>query len=217
MKDVDYDRLVATAKFYEDGAGSHVQKAARLTTRKFMPGFPGWQIHWRLCSGNEHYDRGIKAYFIGLTRSLSRAQRKNGFEYISRSVRKSAWIRQTALDAMDYVLFGRFAEGINERAAQIGISNKTYQKLRDPIALGMRFGMDKWGAEFNYQMSQLYFDSKIPSAENDHIIDGPHNFSDRQMMPDPAACASTETDATNVAGKQEPPAPIEENSQHRAS
>lgn len=196
MHDVDYDRLVATARFYEDGAGSHVQKAARLTTRKFDKGFPGWQLHWRICSGNEHFDRGIKSYFIRLARTLSRSHKTNGFEYISQSARRNQWIRQAGLDAMDYVIFGRFYEGINERAAKLGVANKTYQKIRDPIALGMRFGMDKWAAEFNYQMSQLYFDSKIPNPEIEHIIDEPHNFSDRQIKPDPAGVPLPSPNAT---------------------
>lgn len=213
----DYDAVFGTVVFYRGGVSSLCHKAITKTAAKFDQDFPGWQIYRRLCSGENLFDRSVEAYFVSLARRLSRAKTVSGREYVGKATRSNEWIRQAARDAMDYVYFGRYAEGLHERASKLDIAHLTYQKIRDPIALGMRFGVDRWISELHYQFSQLLYDSKITSVENDGIKDSSPIFSDRQMMPDPAACASTETDATNVAGKQEPPAPIEENSQHRAS
>jgi hypothetical protein len=168
----DYDALFATVKFYRGEAASPCHRAIALTSAKFSPQFPGWAMYRRLLQGDCLLDRAIKAYFIGGARKLARARTKTNREYIGAATRASGhytdkdgnvthWIEQAALDALDYVIDGRYAEGLQERAQRFGIAHKTYQKIRDPLALGVRFGLDSWIAELHAVMAEIVNDSKL--------------------------------------------------------
>jgi len=151
----DYDAIFSTVKFHQGAAASPCHKAIALTTAKFSPHFPGWPMYRRMLVGDELLDSTIKAFFIGGARRLARARTMTGREYIGRATRGNAWITQAGLDAMDYVLFGRYAEGLHERRNQLGVATRTYQKIRDPLALGIRFGVDAWIGELHANFHAL--------------------------------------------------------------
>ncbi len=156
----EYDAVFSTVKFYQGAAASPCHKAIALTTAKFDRHFPGWPLYRRLVIGDDLLDRQIKAFFLGAARKLSRARTRTGREYIGMNTR-GPWIRQAGLDAMDYVLFGKYAEGLHERANRLGVAHKTYQKIRDPIALGIRFGLDQWIGECHANFSMLLDKMKL--------------------------------------------------------
>ena len=167
----DYDAVFATVKFYQGAGASPCHKAVLLTTAKFDRGFPGWQIYHRLVTGDCLFDRAIEAYFVSLARTLARCRTRTGRDYIGASFRDNGWIAQAGRDAMDFVLFGRHVkqgederEGLHKRAAHFGVANKTYQKIREPIGVGMRLGMDTWISELHYQFSQILSHQKYPDS-----------------------------------------------------
>jgi hypothetical protein len=155
MDSHDFDALFATVDFSKGNSGSLAHRAIQVTAAKYSPQFPGWEMYRRLVRGDDLLDRAIKAYFIGGARRLARARTRTGREYIGASTRDNGWLRQAALDAMDYVIFGRYARGLQDRAEQFGIAHKTYQKIRDPLALGVRFGLDGWISELHGHMASV--------------------------------------------------------------
>jgi len=168
----DYDAVFATVKFYSGPLASPCHKAIYETSAQFDPRFPGWPIYRRLIVGDALMDKCIEAFFIGTARRLARAQTKTGRQYISESRRRNDWIAQAGRDAMDFVLFGRYAENAFARADHYGISHPTYRKIRNPLGRGIRDGMDQWIGELHYRFSRILFAQKLRGSENDLIIDG---------------------------------------------
>ncbi len=69
---------------------------------------------------------------------------------------------------MDYVIFGQYfspevdqSEGLRRRADRFGIAHTTYKKIRDPIGIGMRLGMDAWISELHWHFSNLMLHQKV--------------------------------------------------------
>lgn len=124
--------------------------ASRMASKTFGEGFPGWEIYRTVVSGDTIFLRRLEAYAIGMARALTRAQRKTGHPEVARRARRNDWIGQAARDALFMVIHGKPPVGINARAAQLGVSNETYQRIRDSVAGGMTIGLEAYRAQLFY-------------------------------------------------------------------
>jgi len=141
LRGVDMDALFAASPI-SDWA---IDAAARAAAH-FDPSFPGWALYRRMVTGDALMDRQLEAWAILCARALARSEKRNGRPYVAPKTRgKPGWIAQAGRDALDYALFGRFPCGVCERADQFGVSQMTYQAIRDPIAGAI------WSASQNYR------------------------------------------------------------------
>lgn len=151
------DTLFASVRFYRDGWGPNICKdAISRTAAKFDPDYPGWFFYRRVRHGDCRFDRALEAYAIGGARALARSEKENGRKYISRAnPSKPGWIAQAGRDALDYAIYGKYPAGLNERGAHFGVSPKTYQAIRDPMAAGMFIGVETWTAALHAEFMSL--------------------------------------------------------------
>jgi hypothetical protein len=162
----DYDSTFATVKFYRDGISSHCLKAIERTTSHFHRSFPGWSLYRRLVTGDSLMDRELSAYAIVTARALARSKTKKGRDYIGAATR-GQWISQAGLDGLHFAIFGSFPAGLHERAKEFDVSNKTYQKIRDPVGAGISTGVEAWRSELHAQFTKILMREKYPVAELD--------------------------------------------------
>lgn len=143
----DADQVFASQTLSDTALSAAVRVSAR-----FDPSFPGWQLYRRVVAGVGLHDRQLEAWAIGTARALSRMHKKGGRDYIRVDARmKPGWVAQAGRDALDFAIYGRHhpGAGLNERAERFGVHWKTYQAVRDPVAAGMRIGMDTFAAELH--------------------------------------------------------------------
>jgi hypothetical protein len=142
----DLDTIFATS-FTSDRCLSAIIAAQQ----RFHPSFPGWALYRRLLVGDDLLDRTLIAYAIGMARMVARARKLNGRRVVPITVKGSRWLRQAALDGLDYALVGRYPCGVNKRAEQFGMSSDTYQRVRDTVGWGLWMGADAFASEAKYQ------------------------------------------------------------------
>lgn len=133
---------------YEAFAGdltlSHYD-AAQRASRDFLRYFPGWELYARIVRGNDLNDRRLAAWAILCARSLARARKRNGRQFVSACARaKSGWVAQAGLDGLHYAIFNGFPVGLHVREAEFGVAHLTYQKLRDTTALCIWRGFESY-------------------------------------------------------------------------
>ena len=151
------DTLFASVKFYRDGWGPNICKdAIARTSARFDPAYPGWFFYRRVRHGDCRFDRALEAYAIGGARALARSEKANGRRYISRaSPTKPGWITQAGRDALDYAIYGKYAAGLGDRGEYFGVSPKTFQAIRDPLAAGMFIGIETWTSTLHSEFMSL--------------------------------------------------------------
>lgn len=160
LRTIDLDTLFAV-----DELGDACIDAAIRASTRFDSHFPGWFLYRRVASGTNLFDRHLEAWAITSARMLARAEKDNGRRWVSGATRgKPGWIAQAGRDALDFAIFGRYAEGLNERAARFGVSNKSYQAIRDPVARSMWIGLDTFRAVLFSEYWQVRRDEKYPRA-----------------------------------------------------
>lgn len=145
LRGIDLDSIYAN-----DALSDTALTAAYRASAHFSPYFPGWFLYRRVVAGVELFDRQLEAWAVTSARLLSRSLKDNGRDYIGHKTRaKPLWVAQAGRDALDYAIFGRYAEGLNERAERLGVSNKTYQAIRDPVSKSMWIGLETFRAQLH--------------------------------------------------------------------
>ncbi|MBS0200306.1 MAG: hypothetical protein JSR70_07625 [Proteobacteria bacterium] len=140
--------------------------AAIRSSAKFSPYFPGWFLYRRVVNGTTLFDRQLEAWAIMCARQLARSEKENGRKWVSGAVRaKPGWIAQAGRDALDFAIFGRYPEGLHERAERFGIAHKTYQAIRDPVSRCMWIGLDTYRAMLHMEYRYVRADEKYPAMK----------------------------------------------------
>jgi len=142
----------AEQKFAQTPMRDDCADAANRTQRRH-PDFPGWQIYSRIVRGDSCFDRTLAAYAIGLARAFSRARKRNGRAVIARRLRRNDYIAQCGIDALEFVIAGRYSETARARALSFSIDNKVYQKVRGNLADCMLEWYLDFKADVEYELS----------------------------------------------------------------
>lgn len=156
IKGRDADQVFASAQLSDTAMTAAVRVCAR-----FDPYFPGWYLYRRVVAGVDLFDRQLEAWAVTNARMLSRMTKANGRQYIGPITRnKLGWVAQAGRDALDFAIYGRYASGLNERGERFGVHWKTYQAIRDPVAAGMRIGLDTFAAELHAEYFRVRREEK---------------------------------------------------------
>ena len=133
--------------------------AAVRASSRFSPLFPGWFLYRRVVAGVGLFDRPLEAWAIMGARELARAEKGNGRRYINKTTRtKNEWVAQAGRDALDYVIFGKYAASASERADLFGIDEDTYRKIRDPIGASMWIGLESFRSLIHAEYWKLFYE-----------------------------------------------------------
>lgn len=163
VKEVTGDRNIRAADADQVFASHHLSDTAMTAAvrvcARFDPSFPGWFLYRRVVAGTNLFDRQLEAWAVSSARSLSRMEKRNGRQYISGATR-GPWVAQAGRDALDYAIYGRYAEGLTSRAATFGVHEVTYQKIRDPIAACMWIGLQTFQSEIHSEYFRVLRDEK---------------------------------------------------------
>lgn len=154
LRGVDLDSLFATAELPDTCVDAAIRTQARFSDK-----FPGWFLYRRVVSGCPLYDRQLEAWAVGCARSLARARTLTGYPMIAKRTR-GGWVAQAGRDALDYAIFGKYPASAAEREGDLGVSDKTYAKLRDPIAQCMWIGVETFRAELHAEYWRVRRDEK---------------------------------------------------------
>jgi len=156
LRGIDLDTLFAMPELSDTCIDAVIRTQARFSEK-----FPGWFLYRRVVSGSPLFDRQLEAWAVGCARGLARARRVTGRPWIAGKVRaKGGWVAQAGRDALDYVIFGRYADSAESRETEFGVSAETYRKLRDPIAHSMWIGLETFRAELHAEYWRVRRDEK---------------------------------------------------------
>lgn len=156
LRGVDLDSLFAVAQLSDTCIDAAIRTQARFSDK-----FPGWLLYRRVVSGCTLYDRQLEAWAVGCARGLARARTVTGHPWIAGRARaKPGWVAQAGRDALDYAVYGMYPASAAEREARFGISDKTYAKLRDPVAQSMWIGLETFRAELHAEYWRVRRDEK---------------------------------------------------------
>lgn len=159
LRGIDLDVL-----FAQDDLSEAAMSAAVRASAKFNSSFPGWPLYRRVVNGTGMFDRELEAWAVGCGQALAVAEKRNGRRWVSGVVRaKPGWVEQASMDALDYVIFGRHPAGLNERASRFGVSNKTYQAIRDPMSRCMWIGLETFRSVLFAEYWQVRRDENYPA------------------------------------------------------
>lgn len=153
LRGLDVDQVFARPELSDDAL-----TAACLTTARFDPSFPGWQLYRRIVAGFTCFDGELREWAQGVGALLSLAHRGDGRAYIAK---RGEWIAVASRDALDAVVTG-MSPVETVRARQLGIDLKTYRRIKHPLAACMEVGMQTFRAEL---LTKLYFVRRIHLAE----------------------------------------------------
>lgn len=142
LRGVDADQVFASQQLSDTA-----MTAAVRVTAKFDPSFPGWQLYRRVVAGTDLFNRELEDWAVSTAWMLATAHKVKGREYVKASSRRPDWVAQAGLDALDHVVCGRYAAGLGDRADAFGVSPKTYQRIRDPMAACMSIGLEMFATE----------------------------------------------------------------------
>lgn len=129
--------------------------AANRAAKQFDPAYPGWALYSRIVRGDTVFDRQLAAWAISCARRYARARKVNGRQITSGRGRRNDWIVQAAIDALEYVIDGRWYESADVVASRYGKSHADYQKFRATIATMMLDGFENYQAELHYQYHRV--------------------------------------------------------------
>lgn len=123
--------------------------AAAVAQQSFSDAYPGWQIYSRIIRGDEVFDRQLQAWAILMARAVSRARKLNGRQFVGPRGRSPHWVAVAGCDALDHLLFRKYAISAGARAALLGCDNEAYSRLRDTVAACMHEGFDNYVGELH--------------------------------------------------------------------
>lgn len=161
VKSRDFVDRGMDAIFAADALSDTALTTAYRTSAMFSPHFPGWFLYRRVIAGVGLFDRQLEAWAVLSARLLSRSLKDNGRDYIGPKTRaKPHWIAQAGRDGLDYAIYGRYAEGLHERAARFGVAHKTYQAIRDPVGKSMWIGLETFRAQLHAEYWRVRADEQ---------------------------------------------------------
>lgn len=156
LRGIDLDGVFAGASLSDTAL-----TAAYRASSHFSRYFPGWFLYRRVAGGIDLFDRQLESWAITSARLLARSRKDNGRDYIGPKTRaKPLWVAQAGRDALDFAIFGKYAEGLQERAKRFGVSPSTYQAVRDPVAKSMWIGLETFRAQLHAEYWRVRDDEK---------------------------------------------------------
>jgi hypothetical protein len=138
--------------------------AANRAQRCFGNRFPGWSMYARLVRGERLHDRQIAAWAISIARGITRAKKINGHSVVALRGRRNDWIAQCALDAIDFVIFGRVDETARSRAAVLNIHHDIYGAIRNTIIENASIGIDTFRGVLFQELKKVKRESSRAAA-----------------------------------------------------
>lgn len=129
--------------------------AANRTAGRFDVGYPGWALYSRIVRGDTVFDRKLMAWAISSARLYSRARKVNGHAVVAPRGRSGAWIAQAGLDALEFVIQGRYSESAYVTADRLDKDDSQYRKFRGEIAALMLDGFEMYRSELHYQYARV--------------------------------------------------------------
>ncbi|MDE2471931.1 MAG: hypothetical protein KGL35_25190, partial [Bradyrhizobium sp.] len=119
LRGLDVDQIFAQPQLSDDAL-----TAACLTTARFDPAFPGWQLYRRVVAGFTLYDAELDEWAVSVGRLLSQAHRKrNGRPYV---IKPGVWVDAAARDALAAVVTG-ISPVETPRAQSFGVNLRDYR------------------------------------------------------------------------------------------
>jgi len=155
LRGVDADQVFASQQLSDTA----MTAAVRVTAR-FDPSFPGWFLYRRVVAGVGLFDRDLEAWAVSSARILSRMKKKDGRDYVQPSLRRNDWISQAGRDALDYVIYGKYAEALEPRAERFGVHWKTYKRIREPVSAGLWIGLQTFQSELHTEYFRVRREDK---------------------------------------------------------
>lgn len=134
--------------------------AANQAAAKFDRRFPGWQIYCRIIRGDALFDRQILAWAVASARLYARMRKRNG-QAVVRAAARGPWIAQAAADAVDYVVFGRFADTGKAASERFGVDDELYTRFRKELASLMTIGFQSYVSVLHYQYTRTCILSRM--------------------------------------------------------
>lgn len=161
VKSRDFMSRGLDAVFASDQLSDTAITTAYRAAAMFSPHFPGWFLYRRVIAGVTLFDRQLEAWAVTCARLLSRSLKDNGRDYIGPKTRaKPLWVAQAGRDGLDFAIYGRHAEGLHERAERFGVSNKSYQAIRDPVGRSMWIGLETFRAQLHAEYWRVREDER---------------------------------------------------------
>lgn len=154
LRGLDVDQVFARPELSDDAL-----TAACLTTARFDPAFPGWQLYRRIVAGFTMFDAELDEWAVGVGRLLAQAKRRDGRAYIAKP---GAWVDAAARDALAAVVTG-VSQVETVRARELGCHRDSYRRVKHPLAGGMEIGMQTFRAEL---LAKLYWVRRTHIAES---------------------------------------------------
>lgn len=158
LRGLDVDQIFAQPQLSDDAL-----TAACLTTARFDPAFPGWQLYRRIVAGFTMYDAELDEWAVSVGRLLSMAHRRDGRQYIAK---RGPWVDAASRDALAAIVTG-ISPVETPRAVSLGVDLKTYRRIKHPLAACMEVGMQTFRAEL---LAKLYRVRRIHLAESDDMV-----------------------------------------------
>jgi hypothetical protein len=129
--------------------------AANRTGPMFDPTYPGWQLYSRIVRGDTVFDRQLIAWAIGCSRAFARAKKLNGQGVVAPRGRRNDWIAQAGVDALEFVINGKYDESAHVAAGRLAVWTPKYRKVRGSITAMMLDGFANYQSELHYQYMRV--------------------------------------------------------------
>lgn len=148
--------------------------AANRASRNYGLMFPAWELYCRVLRGDTMFDRKLRAWSILGGRAYARARQINGHPVVAKRARRNEWIAQASVDALHFVIHGKFDEAAHVAAGRLDVWTPSYRRVRDAVSSMMLFGFDSYRAELHYQYWKVLREERnvIPTTGNRHVILG---------------------------------------------
>lgn len=134
--------------------------AANRTAREFDPDYPGWQLYSRIVRGDTVFDRQLIAWAIGCARTYVRAKKLNGQGVVAPRGRRNDWIAQVGVDALEFVIAGKYDEAAHVAAGRLAVWAPKYRKVRGSLTAMMLDGFANYQAELHYHYMRVLRDNR---------------------------------------------------------
>jgi len=129
--------------------------AGNRASRQFHHMYPGWKLYCRIARGDYRFDRDLSAWAVRMARMYTRARKINGQQVVAPRGRRNNWIAASGMDALLFVIYGRFPPSFHDRANQHGVDDETYKRVTLALGQCMLDGFENYRSELHYAMSRV--------------------------------------------------------------
>ena len=133
--------------------------AGNRASRRFDPHYPGWKLYCRIARGEYQFDRDLKAWAIRMARMYVRTRKVTGRPVVPLRGRRNNWISAAGMDALLFVIFGRWPESFEARAIENGVDDELYKRITVALGVCMLDGFENYRSELHYAMSRVKRDN----------------------------------------------------------